>query len=42
MQAAHPERLNRRFLTERSKFAVQLTEQGEIGPGNSWKHKEQT
>ena len=42
MQATDPERLYRWFLTERSKFAVQLTKQGEIGPRNPGKHEEQT
>ena len=42
MQAAHPERLNRWFLTERPQLAIELTEQREIGPRNSWKHEEHT
>ena len=42
MQTANPESLNRWFLTEGPKLAVQLTEQGEISTGDSWKHKEQT
>ena len=42
MQATHPERLNRWFLTERAELAVQLTKQGEICPRDSWKHEEQT
>jgi len=42
MQAAHPERLHRWFLTERPKLAIELTEQGEIGSRNSWKHEEHT
>ena len=42
MQTANPESLNRWFLTEGPKLAVQLTEQGEISTGDAWKHKEQT
>ena len=42
MQATHPEGLNRRFLTERTEFSVELPKQGKICPGNRRKHEEQT
>ena len=42
MEATHPERLNRRLLTERAKLAVQLTKEGEIRSRDTWKHEEQT
>ena len=41
MQATHPERLNGRLLTERSKLTVQLTKQGQVSSANGWKHEEQ-
>ena len=42
MQATDPEGLNGRLLAKGAELAVQLTEQGEIGPRDSRKHKEQT
>ena len=42
MQATHPERLNRWFLTQGSELAVQLMEQREICPRDRRKHEEQT
>ena len=42
MQAANLDSLNGRLLTERSKFAVQLTKQRKIRPGDRWNHEEQT
>lgn len=42
MQATHPERLNGRLLTKRSKLTVQLTKQGKVSSAKGWKHEEHT
>ena len=42
MEATDLEGLNRRFLTERSKFTVELPKQREICPWNRGKHQEHT